>query len=122
MQGYQLPNGQVIGGGATAVSPGLPVPTPSALPVPNGIPMANVPSVTGMNPLAGMPSTVSAPPTAQPTPLVTGAIPRAVVPNLPPPPVTDAVVPQIPAQQAVNPMASGGYSVEDARKFLSQGR
>lgn len=124
MHGYQLPNGHVIG---SASSGGVALPSASPAPVPSagiptaGIPTAGIPTAgipgTGVNPTAGMPVAVS-----QPMPLVGGAIPKAVVPTLP----VEAPVPQVPAPAMSNPMAaapsSGGYSIEEARKFLAQGR
>lgn len=121
MQGYQLPNGQVIGASTTvAVPAGVPTNYPSA-----SIPPASIPPIgTGVNPVANMPTTGGYPaPVAQPMPLVTGSIPKAVVPTLPSAPV-EAPVPQVPAPALSNPMAAapGGYSIDDARRFLAQGR
>ncbi|RTL07774.1 hypothetical protein EKK58_01115 [Candidatus Dependentiae bacterium] len=124
MQGYQLPNGHVIGA-ASAVS-GVALPSASAVPVPSvgiptaGIPTANIPG-TGLNPSAGLPTAV-----AQPMPIVGGSIPKAVVPSMPISAPVEAPVPQVTAPSLSNPMAaapaSGGYSIEEARKFLAQGR
>lgn len=118
MQGYQLPNGHVIGGSA-----GLATPSVAPVPVPTGMPMAMPTAAgTGMNPTAGMPASA-----AQPMPLVGGSIPKAVVPTMPMAAPVEAPVPQVVAGSLSNPMAapaqaSGGYTIEEARKFLAQGR
>lgn len=114
MQGYQLPNGQILGGSPAVTGASLPTPmaTPSA-----GVPGSGMPG-TGLNPSAGLATAVS-----QPMPLVAGNIPKAVVPSLPTTPHAEAPVPQVPAPALSNPMATaGGYSMEEARKFLSQSR
>ena len=119
MQGYQLPNGHIIGAATSTAGVAVPSATPVAMPS-VGIPSASIPGA-GTNPTAGMPTTV-----AQPMPIVGGAIPKAVVPTMPISAPVEVPVPQIPATSISNPMAaalfSGGYSIEEARKFLAQGR
>lgn len=123
MHGYQLPNGRVIGGsGPAAAAPAIPsVATPVAMPT--SIPTATVPTGTGLNPAMALPTAVSAPAMAQPQPIAP-AMPKAVAPAVPPS-LVEPPVPQVIAPAVSNPMGaapSGGYTIEEARKFLAQGR
>jgi len=113
MQGYQMPNGTVIGGSAASVSGAtLPVPAPS------GIPSASIPTANGNIPVSR--------PGPAPMPMPTAApIPRAMVPTAPV--QADRPLPQVQAASASNPMSApvGGpppFTLDQAREFLQAGR
>lgn len=109
MQGYQLPNGTVIG--ASAAAGPVSVPSPVA-----------IPSATGQAMVASAPL----PLTPQPIALPQATIPRAVVPtfggNVTPPEVP---LPQVTTVNTSNPMAvpagvQPAFTIEQARSFLGR--
>ena len=108
MQGYQMPNGQIIGGGP-------PVSMAGAAPQ-SGFPTPAFPTASLPLPAQGGPGM------GQPGPLpLSAAPPRAVVPTmaLPQSPM-DAPLPVVPTSNLGNP--AGGFTVEQARNYLQQGR
>lgn len=112
MQGYQMPNGSIIGGAGASVA-GISVPQPL------------MPSGTGINPVANVPQTTSQP-APQPIALPTATIPRAVVPSFGgQAPAVEQPLPQVAAANVSNPMASPpsappAFTIEQARSFLSR--
>lgn len=113
MQGYQMPNGSILGGSG-ASAPGAAVPQ-AATPFPT----ASVPTPTAGNPMAGMPQTLSTP-----SPMPMASIPKAMVPNMGTT-VTgqtqvEAPLPTVPTTNVGNPTAPA-FTVEQARAYLQRG-